>query len=173
MVASSMEVSALQPTGPTQEVSPVASPQTRPAAPPPAAAGVSATISRAGELLSRMQQLAQKDPSRFTSVAMDASQALQAASASESGDKARSLKDLASGFAQAASTGSPAPVHRALARAAGHGRHRHGRAGPSIASTSSPMTDKAQAALSQVSEQVDQALGLSTAPMGPWLPRQS
>ena len=173
MVASSMEVSALQPTGQTQEVSPVASPQTPAGAPAPAVAGASATISRAGELLSRMQQLAQKDPSRFSSIAADASQALQAAAASESGDSARSLKDLASGFAQAASTGSAAPVHRALARPVGHARHRHGRAGPPAASTGLPMMDKAQAALSQVSEQVNQALGLSTAPMGPWLPRQS
>jgi hypothetical protein len=153
-------------------VSPVEASSSAPSAPsrpPPESSGGSqgaASVSPSGALLSRLQRLAEQDPTKLAAIATDASQALRTAAASATGDAARGLNQLADGFARTASTGDVSNLHLA---SPARGRHHHASGASKLyagASTGVPQT--AAAKLEAVSLQVDQALGLNPPPLGPW-----
>ncbi len=156
---------------PVAAVSPVDAPSGVPPAPsrPPAAIeGVSqagASVSPSGALLSRLQRLAERDPQKLATIATDASQSLRTAAAAASGDSARGLNRLADGFAQAATTGD---VSTLSLGANGHARHHHATAAAKSYTSPSVLPQGAAAKLEAISLQVDQALGLSPPPLGPW-----
>jgi hypothetical protein len=138
-------------------------------APPPAQ---EANVSASGVLMSRLQRLAEQDPSALRSIATQAAETLSTQAAAASGETARGLNGLAQAFAQAATSGNVA----GLSLAAGRGRlHHHASVAAKTYTGSSPpaaVPKAASAALAQVSAQVDQALGLSPPPLGPWLSGQ-
>jgi hypothetical protein len=140
-----------------------------PAAVDAPSSGGSASISRFGELLGRLRELARQDPSKFQAVTAQASHELQIAAGRASGDKAQALRELATGLAHASSTGDLTALHQS-AGGATHGR-RHHHVDPVVPAASGSLPGRADAEVAQVSEQVVQALGMSTAPLGPWLPR--
>jgi ABC-type transporter Mla subunit MlaD len=142
-----------------------------PSRPPAASASggdVTANVSASGALLSRLQLLAQQDPSKLTAIASQAAQDLRQAATATTGDAARGLNRLAAGFEQTASTGDVSSLSLdAKARAVKH--HHASLASKSYAGTSgSGLPQTAAAKLEAVSLQVDQALGLTPPPLGPW-----
>jgi hypothetical protein len=161
-------------TAPVPSVRPVEAPSS----PPPAdravsasadAAAPAASVSSSGLLMSRLQRLAQQDPTQLTAIASQASQTLRAAAGASAGDTARSLNRLADGFAQAAVTGDVSNLQLGPATRSHHGHHA-GLAAKSYArdSGSSGVPQSAAAKLEAISIQVEQALGLSPPPLGPW-----
>lgn len=140
-----------------------------PSRPPPASSGGSqtaASVSPSGTLLSRLQRLAEQDPTKLATIATDASQALRSAAASATGDTARGLNQLADGFAKTASTGDVSNLQLASPPRSRH--HHGGGAAKLYAAGSSLLPQTAAAKLEAVSLQVDQALGLNPPPLGPW-----
>jgi uncharacterized protein with von Willebrand factor type A (vWA) domain len=111
--------------------------------------------------MSRLQQLAQQDPSKFKAIASQGAQDLQVAAQKATAEQAQGLADLSNGFAQAAKAGNPSVLQpKAVIRTLGRGQHRvH------------TISGQAQAVLTNVSEKVDEALGLNPPPLGPWFPR--
>lgn len=156
---------------PLAAVSPVEAPSAAPPAPsrPPAAsAGASqagASVSPSGALLSRLQRLAEHDPQKLASIANDASQSLRTAAAATTGDSARGLNRLADGFAQAATTGDVSTLNLG---SNGRVRHHHATVAAKSYTSSGVLPQGAAAKLEAISLQVDQALGLSPPPLGPW-----
>jgi hypothetical protein len=126
----------------------------------------SANLSPSGALMSRLQLLAQQDPGKLTAIANDASQALRSAATSATGETAKGLNQLAESFAQAASSGDVSTLRLG---APPRTRHHHATtAVKSYAGSSSILPQGAAAKLEAVSLQVDEALGLSPPPLGPW-----
>jgi hypothetical protein len=102
-----------------------------------------------GELMNRLQEVAQKDPAAFQALATQTSQNLQALAAQLPDGAAPWLSDLSARFADAASSGDPAVLMR-----------------PPPGSKGAP-----QAALSAVSAKIDAAFNLKPPPLGPWFPK--
>jgi hypothetical protein len=118
--------------------------------------------------MSRLQRLAQQDPAKLAVIADQASQTLRSSAGATTGDTARSLNRLADGFAQVASTGN---VSNVVLGSASRPRHPHhaGAGAKSYSGPSSSMVPQTAAAkLEAISLQVEQALGLSPPPLGPW-----
>jgi hypothetical protein len=157
---------------PLAAISPVEAPSGPPPAPsrpPPASSGGpqgAASVSPSGALLSRLQRLAEQDPTKLSAIATDASEALRAAAASATGDAARGLNQLADGFARTASTGDVSNLNLASPARV---RHHHATGAAKLYSgDSTGVPQTAAARLEAVSLQVDQALGLNPPPLGPW-----
>jgi hypothetical protein len=161
----------VSPVAPARE-GPAATPQGT--APPPAWA----TISRPGEVLSKLQDLAASDPARLQAALTHVSQDLQAGAQGTTGSKAEALSDLAGRFAKAATAGDLSALGTSSV-------HRHHRAQPSSADVpgadaeptgspsaaggaSSASESAAQAMLPDVLEQMDVAMGMNPPPFGPW-----
>jgi hypothetical protein len=135
------------------------------------------TISASAQLLSKLQQLAGESPSKFEAIAASASQGLRALAGQASGPQSQTLSRLADAFAQAGSTGDLSALHALAAAAASAGQHhRHGvavrTAGEGAVGANptpaSPPGATAQTLLEDVSEQVDEAMGMAPPPLGPW-----
>jgi hypothetical protein len=136
-----------------------------------------ATISRSGEVLSKLQELGASDPAKLQGALAHVSQDLQASARNATGAKADALNDLASRFAQAASSGDLSAL--------GAHRHRHAQASPALdaasggavagppgASSSSASDSAAQGLLANVLNQMDEAMGMNPPPFGPWFTAQ-
>jgi hypothetical protein len=135
-----------------------------------------ATISRSGEVLSKLQALGESDPSKLQAALTHVSQDLQTSAQSATGSKADALGDLANRFAQAASSGDLSALG-----ASAHHRHHASAASPSVSAasavasgaTGSSATDSgAQSILPNVLEQMDEAMGMNPPPLGPWFTAQ-
>jgi len=158
---------------PVASVRPIQAPSSPPPGDKSALAGPgalepTATVSPSGLLMSRLQRLAQQDPAKLAVIADQASQALRSAAGGTSGDTARSLNRLADGFAQVASTGNVSSVELGSAPRPRHPHHAGAAAKSYSGGTSSTVPQSAAAKLEAISLQVEQALGLSPPPLGPW-----
>jgi hypothetical protein len=121
----------------------------------------SATVSKPGELLSKLSQLLQQDPAKFKQVTQQISDELKTAAQTASGPQASFLSKLSDNFAQAASSGSlsaltPDRGSESSGALSGHhhhhgGHHGGGGGGGGIESV-----------VSTALQQVDQALSSST-----------
>ncbi len=120
---------------------------------PPPPAGASASISKPGELLSKLQQLQQSDPAKFKEVTAELSKQLKDAAGSATGPAAAALNKLADGLAQASSTGSLDALTPKGGAKGHHSHHHHGGGGGGGA---------VGAALSSALETVQKALDGST-----------
>jgi hypothetical protein len=118
--------------------------------PPPQNAAASATISRGGELMSKLKQLQSTDPAQFKSVMADLSQKLKSA-ASQSGDA--KLGQLADRFAQAAQSGDLSSLQPKSG-----GPHKHGGHG-----AGGPKAGGLDAVFASALDEVNKALGSATA----------
>jgi hypothetical protein len=118
--------------------------------------------------MSRLQRLAQQDPAKLAVIADQASQALRSAAGATTGDAARGLNRLADGFAQVASTGNISTVDLGSASRSRHPHHAGAAAKSYSGGSSSMVPQTAAAKLEAISLQVEQALGLSPPPLGPW-----
>jgi hypothetical protein len=110
----------------------------------------STAISRMGELMNRLQEVAQRDPAQFQALAARTSQDLEALAIQSPDGSAPWLSDLSARFANAASSRDPAAIMR------------------------TPPGSKAaptQAALSAVSAKIDAVFNLRPPPLGPWFPK--
>ncbi len=111
----------------------------------------SPAISRVGDLLNRLQVMAQSDPAQFASLAMQTSHDLQSlAGRASDPQQGTRLKDLSTRFANAARSGDPAALMR-LASAGGAG--------------------SSHADASALSAAIDAAFDLRPPPLGPWFPK--
>jgi hypothetical protein len=125
----------------------------------------STSISKPGELMSKLQQLQQQDPAKLKEVAGELSQSLKTAAQSATGADAQKLNKLADGLANVASTGDLSSLQPQRAAGAGgsggahHGHHHHHGGGGSPPQPSSDV----QSALTSAINTVTQALGTSTA----------
>ena len=129
----------------------------RPSSIPPAAGG-SASISKAGDFMSKLQDLLQQDPAKFKEVVGQMAKDMKDAAGKATGDDAKRLNALADGLSQAASTGDlsalqpkqGAPPGQAAGVHKGHHGHGHRHGGGSSA---------VQSALQGAIATLDQALG--------------
>ena len=99
-------------------------------------AATSSTLSKPGELMAKLNQLLQQDPTKFKQVTQQISDELKSQASSASGPQAQFLSKLSDNFAQAATSGSlaslqpPAGEHSGAAGAHHHhGGHHAGGAG--------------------------------------------
>lgn len=154
----SVSFTSVSPVAPAREVR-----ATGPGSTP--AAGPSwATISQSGALLSRLQQLAESDPSKLQAALGRVSQDLRSGAQHASGTQAEILQDLADRFERAASGGDLSSL---VLSAASH--HKPYALAPDAGGLPSAPTDPtAQATLDSVLAQVDPALGMNPPPLGPW-----
>ena len=130
--------------------------------PPAAGSSASAGISQPGELMGKLQQLSQQDPTKFKEVMSDIADKLRE-QAQQSGDPNGMVGKLADKFAQAAQTGDMSPFQPNTASSSAsqtgqvhHGHHHHGHGGGGGASGA------IQSVLSSAIDEVNQALGLGT-----------
>lgn len=114
---------------------------------PPPPAGASASISKPGELLSKLQQLQQSDPAKFKEVTAELSKQLKDAAGSATGPAAAALNKLADGLAQASSTGSLDALTPKGGAKGHHGHHHHGGGGGAVGAALSSALETVQKAL--------------------------
>jgi hypothetical protein len=127
-------------------------------APTPAA---STTVSKPGELLSKLSQLLQQDPAKFKQVTQQIAGELKTAAQSATGPQASFLSKLSDDFATASSSGSLASLQPAQGSSAGasgahhhHGGGHHGGGGGGIESLLSTALDQVNQALSGASDSI-------------------
>jgi hypothetical protein len=117
----------------------------------------SASVSKPGELMNKLSQLLQQDPSKFKAVTQQISDELKTAAQSASGPQASFLTKLSSDFAQASSSGTLSslqpPQSQGGGAAAAHqhhhgGGHHGGGGGGGIESVISTALDQVNQALS-------------------------
>jgi hypothetical protein len=116
----------------------------------------STSMSKPGELLNKLSQLLQQDPTKFKAVTQQISDELKTAAQSATGPQAAFLSKLSDDFAQASSSGSLSalqPQHGSQPGAAGavhhhHGGGHHGGGGGGIESVLSTALDQVNQALS-------------------------
>jgi len=139
-ISGAPSVAAVQPSAPSRASSSL------PAQESPAATAV---ISKAGDLMNKLQQLQQKDPVKFKELMAQLSGDAKTAAGSESGEESGLMTKLADSLAQPASSGSLAAV-KPHVRAHSHHPTSH------PAGTGSAMHSFIQSAL----DKVNQALGI-------------
>jgi hypothetical protein len=129
---------------------PDASQETSGTATTPAA---SASVSKPGELMSKLNQLLQQDPAKFKQVTQQISDELKSAAQNASGPQASFLNKLSENFAQASSSGSLSslqPSQGSGSGVSGHHHHHgggHGGGGGGIESVISTALDQVNQAL--------------------------
>jgi hypothetical protein len=127
--------------------------------PPPMAGDASrTTISKPGQLLSELQDLAASDPAKFKEVTADLAKKLGDAASQATGSDAAMLGKMADRFEQASQTGQLQPpggaggAGGAGATSAHHHHHHHYSGGSASGSSASSVSS-----VSSVSSDVDQA----------------
>lgn len=136
--------------------------QTPSSVPPAGNAAASARISKPGELMQKLEQLQQQDPSQFKTILSNLAQSLTQV-ADQSGNTSGMAANLATAFTNAANTGDLTALQTALqpqhvqnaTNASGtqatqghhHGHHHHGGGGGPIASAFSTAISQIDAAL--------------------------
>jgi hypothetical protein len=132
---------------------PDASEETLGSSPTPA---TSTSVSKPGELLSKLSQLLQQDPTKFKAVTQEISDELKTAAQSASGPQASFLSKLSDSFAQASSSGSLSslqpPQGSEHGGVSGHHHHHGG------AHHGSGASGGIESVLSTALDQVNQAL---------------
>ena len=127
----------------------------------------STTVSKPGELMSKLSQLLQQDPANFKAVTQQISDELKTAAQSASGPQASFLSKLSDSFAQAASSGSMASLQPSQGSEAGgaSGHHHHhggghhgGGGGGGIESVLSTALEQVNQALSGASSSATSAV---------------
>jgi hypothetical protein len=116
------------------------------------------SLSKPGQLLGRLQQLAQQDPAKFKEVTQQLADQLHQLAKNETGPAADRANQLADRFAKASQSGDMSalsPEHHDAGAAHGHHHHHGHGGGGGIAEV-----------LSSALEQVNQALGDGAAPAG-------
>jgi hypothetical protein len=85
----------------------------------------SASVSKPGELMSKLNQLLQQDPAKFKQVTQQISDELKSAAQDASGPQASFLNKLSENFAQASSSGSLSSLQPPQGSGSGVSGHHH------------------------------------------------
>jgi hypothetical protein len=124
-----MSISTISSLFSTGDVQAIASPSTQPVGSADAngvtPSGVTVDISKPGQLLSQLKDLAASDPAKFKAVTADIAQKLKDAASAQGGSGADFLNKLADRFSAASESGNASDLTPGAGQAHGH-HHGHG-----------------------------------------------